>query len=228
MSKGQKTITHHEFPVITVKQIGKQYDIAGKEVREVRAKLEALGYIEPIRKGSHTYKLLKCCLPHTLAILDEDYIAAKYTYTLPQDYPAIRQTLADLIAEVKKLSNKSLEEYIRAKYTSALEGMEEALILLDDVQEALALLPKLLPDALNNITFYSVPPYPDSYQPISRQKRLENFKKLLKVVYENLYGANNLYIYISILQPLALAIDVLEHISIPSNIQERNRAKCAQ
>lgn len=209
-----KTATHHEFPVITIKQIGKQYNVTGMDVRQAKAKLEALGIIEPIRKGSHTYKILNT-VPDTLAMLEEDYINTKYTYTLPDDYPAILQSLADLINEVKKLGNRNLEQPLKDKYTAAKDSMQQA---LDDLKQ-------ITFDDLPSCKFSCIPIHDDLRQGISRQKRLENIINLLDCIYSTLYEIMN---FKTMLHWMASDIDVLKEVTIPSTIQERNKAKCAE
>lgn len=223
-----KTATHHEFPVITIKQIGKQYNVSGMDVRQAKAKLEALGIIEPIRKGSHTYKILNT-VPDTLAMLEEDYINTKYTYTLPDDYPAILQSLADLIDEVKKLDgvkqgSRNIEPYIKEKFITAQERLQQAYDELrqEDILSTLEELPR-------QCKFVNLPIH-DSLKPISRQRRLENIISLLDSLYYNLYGLETYFTgrYIVMLQHIAVAIDLLKEVTIPSTIQERNKAKCAE
>lgn len=208
MGKGTaKSATHHEFPVITIKQIGKQYNITGMDVRQAKAKLEALGFIEPLRKGSHTYRLLKVCIPHTLTMLDEDYVNAKHTYTLPDDYPAMLQSLADLIKDTAKFDwkkqgvTRNIEQPIKDKFIAAQEIMQQA---YEDLKQVTKLPVKR--------QFVCIPIHDDLRQGISRQKRLENLINLLECVYNNLYKSMN-YKRLDLLRVMATAIDSLKDVT---------------
>lgn len=72
---------------VTASQIKALYQgITGKELYAARRKLEILGYIEPVRKGSQTYRLLKPDIPDNLTDLTAEYLITNFTYTMPKDY----------------------------------------------------------------------------------------------------------------------------------------------
>lgn len=213
MSKGQKTVTHHTIPVITSKKIGKQYDITGKELSETRAKLEFLGYLRAIRLGSHTYELLKPTIPEYLEDLEQEYVADRYTYILPQAYIDVKAQLIELAEEIGKHANMAYESDLKEKFTQAYTDLADALQMLPD---------GVLP-AEGESEFICLPLHDEVVlgSPLSRQRRLENIINLLKAI-------RRLDLTLGDAVQISYAVELLSQIRIPSRITERLEAiKCA-
>lgn len=207
MSKGQKTVTHHTIPVITAKKIGKQYDIAGKELSETRAKLEFLGYLKAIRPGSHTYELLKPVIPEYLEDLEQEYVADRFTYSLPDAYTAVKAQLAELAQEIEKHANMNYDDAdLKYKFTQAYT----------DLTDALQMLPAEILPAEGDREFICLPLHDEvvAGSPLSRQRRLENIINLLKVI-------RRLDLTLGDAVQLSYALELLSEIRIPSRITER-------
>lgn len=211
MSKGQKTVTHHTIPVITSSKIGKQYNIKGGELSETRAKLESLGYLKAIRPGSHTYELLKTCIPDTLEDLEVEYVAERFTYTLPQAYDDIKAQLADLTQEMGKKAAMGFEPDIKEKFEVAYTDLGDSLHILPDTLE------------LTGVTFVCLPIWDDvtgKNVPLPKQRKLENLVNLLRAI-------RRLDLRLDEAVQLSYALEILLNVRIPSAISERMEAKCA-
>lgn len=172
MSKGQKVITHHTVPVVTAQQIGKQYNLSGKEYKQARERLEALAYIKPVRFGSHTYELLKGDIPETLDLLDREYITRFHSYVLAPAYQQALEEIAEFSEYVRKQSSKNWsDQYI-------MERMRSTQHLLASASQTL---PAAIPDI--NHHFVCLPIHAGE---LGRQKRLENTINLLTCIVSEL------------------------------------------
>lgn len=188
---------------ITAKQIINLYNLKPGDVLISRKRLEALGYIEPVREGSQTYRLLKGSIPLTSIQLESEYIAANYTYNMPDDY--IKHVLLPLCTMYKNLDPHLSSNNINPDISG-----------LGDARKQLSYIISILPENLiasTSISFICHPIHDGIVTTLSRRKRLDNVANLLRMTanqFQEWFGPET-----DTLSKLNDAADLIMQVKIP-------------
>lgn len=196
---------------ITSKQIMDRYNVTGDAILITRKRLEILGYIEAVRKGSQTHRILKDGMPPNLYDLEQEYLYLNYHYTMPDDYTFhIVNPLNTLV--------KEFEKWDSGQWGNMNPDIAEAHRLLVNAQN---ILPELsLPFSFR---FKCAPKHDALIIRSSRQKRIENLANLLEVTAQelrwHLYRYHP-YGYESPHKLIELTAGILKQITVPNAIEE--------
>lgn len=202
----------HDPATVTTKQLIDLYSLkGGEDVLTTRKRLEILGYIEAVRKGSQTYRLLRGSMPLTLVELESEYILTNYTYDMPADYNRhIVKPLKSMLQTIKYLDNDKWGETNHTIYHEVHLQLAAALDMLPELESSIG------------VMFICHPVHDLSILPYSRKRKLDNIAELLRCtanVFHDQYISTD--VPFDTLTSMEAAASIISNIDLPHRLARR-------
>lgn len=194
---------------ITAKEIKTHYNgISGADLLTARRRLEILGYIEPVRKGSQRYRLLRGSIP-SLDDLTTEYTRTCYTYNMPADYHRHVELPLKTLARQFKVWNSGNWGAMNEPIAKASEQLSQAVDKLPGLNTPFY------------FTFACLPVYDPLIVGYGREKKLANIACLLDVTARNL---RDLYYQPVVAGELETVAEMLRQIKVPDRYKFKKEA----